>query len=41
MKEAILAMQRLIDWIDAHAVENPGLAEMSKQIGYSPYYCSE
>lgn len=41
MKEAILAMQRLIDWIDAHAVENPGLAEMSRQIGYSPYYCSE
>ncbi len=41
LKEAILAMQRLIDWIDAHAVENPGLAEMSGQIGYSPYYCSE
>lgn len=41
MKEAIMAMQRLIDWIDAHAVENPGLVEMSKQIGYSPYYCSE
>lgn len=41
MKEAILAMQCLIDWIDAHAVENPGLAEMSRQIGYSPYYCSE
>lgn len=41
MTEAILAMQRLIEWIDAHAVENPGLAEMSKQIGYSPYYCSE
>ncbi len=41
MKEAILAMQRLIDWIDEHAIENPGLIEMSKQIGYSPYYCSE
>lgn len=41
MTEAILAMQRLIEWIDAHAAENPGLAEMSKQIGYSPYYCSE
>ncbi len=34
-------MQRLIDWIDAHAVENPGLAQMSREIGYSPYYCSE
>lgn len=41
MTEAIFAMQRLIDWIDAHAVENPGLAEMSREIGYSPYYCSE
>ena len=41
MKEAILAMQHLIDWIDKHAIENPGLIEMSKQIGYSPYYCSE
>ena len=41
MKEAILAMQHLIDWIDEHAMENPGLIEMSKQIGYSPYYCSE
>lgn len=41
LKEAILAMQHLIDWIDEHAMENPGLIEMSKQIGYSPYYCSE
>lgn len=41
LKEAILAMQHLIDWIDKHAIENPGLIEMSKQIGYSPYYCSE
>ena len=30
MKEAILAMQRLIDWIDEHAIENPCLIEMSK-----------
>lgn len=41
MKEAVYAMQRLIDWIDEHAVENPGLIEMAQQIGYSPYYCSE
>ena len=41
MKEAVFAMQRLIDWIDEHAVENPGLVEMAGQIGYSPYYCSE
>ena len=41
MKEAIMAIQHLIDWIDEHAIENPGLIEMSEQIGYSPYYCSE
>ncbi|MBR4084084.1 MAG: helix-turn-helix transcriptional regulator, partial [Lachnospiraceae bacterium] len=33
--------RKKIDWIDEHAMENPGLIEMSKQIGYSPYYCSE
>lgn len=41
MKEAIMAIQHLIDWIDEHAIENPSLIEMSEQIGYSPYYCSE
>lgn len=41
MKEAMLAMQHLIDWIDEYAVENPSLIEMSRQIGYSLYYCSE
>ncbi len=41
MKEAIMAIQHLIDWIDEHAIDNPSLMEMSEQIGYSPYYCSE
>lgn len=41
MHEWIYAIQRMIDWIDEHACENPSLAEISKQIGYSPYYCSE
>lgn len=41
MAEWLYAVQRLIDWIDAHVCENPSLAEISMQIGYSPYYCSE
>lgn len=34
------AVQQMIDWLDAHITETPTLLEMSKQIGYSPYYCS-
>lgn len=34
------AIQRMIDWIEDHLMENPSLLEMSNQIGYSPYYCS-
>jgi AraC-like DNA-binding protein len=30
----------MIDWIDTHAVDNPSLYEISKRLGYSPYYCS-
>lgn len=30
----------MIDWIDDNAVNNPSLEEMSRQLGYSPYYCS-
>lgn len=41
MHEWLYMIQRMIDWIDEHACENPSLAEISKQIGYSPYYCSE
>ena len=41
MDEWILAVQKLIDWIDEHAAENPSLSDISKQVGYSPWYCSE
>ena len=41
MYEWIKAIQKLIDWIDEHVCENPSLIEIAKQIGYSPYYCSE
>lgn len=41
MRELIYAVQKLIDWIDDHAVDNPSLSEISKQVGYSPWYCSE
>lgn len=34
------AIQNMIYWIEDHLTENPSLMEMSKQIGYSPYYCS-
>lgn len=30
----------MINWIEAHLTENPSLLELSRQIGYSPYYCS-
>lgn len=33
-------VQKMINWIEAHLTENPSLLEMSGQIGYSPYYCS-
>ena len=41
MKERIYAVQKMIDWIDNHVVDNPSLSEISKEIGYSPWYCSE
>lgn len=34
------AIQRMIDWIEIHIMDQPSLLDMSKQIGYSPYYCS-
>ncbi len=38
--EWIYAIQRMIDWIEAHAAENPSLAEIAAAVGYSPFYCS-
>lgn len=34
------AVQSMINWMEEHLTENPSLLEMSAQIGYSPYYCS-
>lgn len=34
-------IQKLFDYIDEHAAENPSLAEIAAQIGYSPDHCSE
>jgi len=36
----VYAIQKLIDFIDDNAIYNPSLSEISKQVGYSPYYCS-
>lgn len=36
-----LAVQRLIDYIEEHAYENPTLTDISREVGYSPFYCSE
>ncbi len=35
------AIEILVRFIDERATENPTLSEISSQIGYSPYYCSE
>lgn len=34
------SVQKMIYWIEEHLCEKPSLWEMSRQIGYSPYYCS-
>jgi AraC-like DNA-binding protein len=41
MNEWIYAIQKLLDWIDDHVIENPSLTEISRQVGYSPWYRSE
>lgn len=40
MYELNEAIQKMIDWIEGHLTEDMTLLQMSKQIGYSPYYCS-
>lgn len=40
MYEWIYAIQKLIDFVDDNAVNNPSLEEISRHVGYSPYYCS-
>lgn len=34
------AVQKILDWIEENITENPTLLELSKHVGYSPYYCS-
>ena len=34
------SVQKMICWIEDNLTENPSLIEMSRQIGYSPCYCS-
>ena len=38
MKEQILAVQRMQDYIDAHLEESISLAELSRQSLFSPWY---
>ncbi len=33
-------IQRMIDWIEAHLKKEFSLDELSRYMGYSPYYCS-
>ena len=40
MLEWIYAVQKLVDFIEDNAANNPSLEEISRQVGYSPYYCS-
>lgn len=40
MLEWIEAVQRMIDWLEENLLEGPLLLEMSRQVGYSPWYCS-
>lgn len=34
------AVQEMVDWLEAHLLEEPTLPELSRQVGYSPTYCS-
>ncbi|BFH66077.1 MAG: AraC family transcriptional regulator [Paenibacillus dendritiformis] len=34
-------VQLMIDWIDKEITTAPSLMEMSRQLGYSPYYCTK
>ncbi|RKJ41691.1 AraC family transcriptional regulator [Acutalibacter sp. 1XD8-33] len=34
------AVQKMIRWVEANLDREPALLEMSRQVGYSPWYCS-
>ena len=40
MREWNEAIQRMLDWLEDNITESPTLLDMSRQIGYSPCYCS-
>ena len=40
MNQWSMSIQKIIDWIELNIENNPTLLEMSREIGYSPYYCS-
>lgn len=34
------SVQKMIEWMEGHLLEQPFLPELSRHVGYSPYYCS-
>jgi AraC-type DNA-binding domain-containing proteins len=34
------AIQKMLTWIEEHLTDEPTLGELSRSVGYSPYYCS-
>jgi AraC-like DNA-binding protein/predicted transcriptional regulator YdeE len=34
------SVQKMINWIEQNIENNPTLLDMSREVGYSPYYCS-
>jgi len=40
MSQWSLSVQKMIEWIERNIENSPTLPEMSREIGYSPYYCS-
>lgn len=41
MEHWVVVIEHLLGWIDEHAMENPSLTEIARQVGYSPHYCAE
>ena len=40
MNQWRVSIQKMIDWIEHNIENNPTLLAMSREVGYSPYYCS-
>lgn len=41
MQQWQYAAQRLVDYLEKHVCESLSLQDISRHVGYSPYYCSE